>query len=91
MLSWCGQGLCYNVYSRTGHEGPEGVSRYGSTLSLTSALDWGAWLTPGPGWYTPSKVTRYSLCSRLGRLVWMGAENLSPTEIRSPGRPARSE
>jgi hypothetical protein len=24
-------------------------------------------------------------------LVWIGAENLAPTGIRSPGRPARSE
>ena len=27
------------VYSRTGHEGPEGEYRYSSTPSLTSALD----------------------------------------------------
>jgi len=28
---------------------------YNSTLSLTSALDWGGWLTPRPGRLTPVK------------------------------------
>jgi len=34
------------VHPRTGHEGPEGEWSYSSTLSLTSALDVGVWLTP---------------------------------------------
>ena len=29
------------VHPRTGHEGPNRGQRYSSTLSLTSALDWG--------------------------------------------------
>lgn len=38
---------------RTGYEGPEGEQRYGSTLSLMSALDGGGWLSPLPGRCTP--------------------------------------
>jgi hypothetical protein len=41
------------VLTRTGHEGPEGEQRYGSTLSLTPALDGGGWSTPRPGRFTP--------------------------------------
>jgi hypothetical protein len=52
---------------RTGHEDPEAEWRYSSTLSLTSALDGGEWLTPRPGRFTPGKETRYSLYRRLGR------------------------
>ena len=38
----------------------------GSTLSLTSALDGGGWLTSRPGFFTPSKETRYPFYRRLG-------------------------
>jgi hypothetical protein len=54
------------VRPRTGHEGPEGEQRYGSTLSLASALDEGGWQTPRPGRLTPGKETRYSLRRRQG-------------------------
>jgi hypothetical protein len=43
------------VHPRTGHEDPKGEQRYNSTLSLTSALDWGGWSTPRPGRFTPAK------------------------------------
>jgi hypothetical protein len=43
------------VHPRTGHEGPEGESRYSSTLSLTSALYEGGWSTPRLGRFTPGK------------------------------------
>jgi len=43
------------VHPRTGHEGPEGESRYSSTLSLTSALDGGGWSSPCSGRLTPGK------------------------------------
>ena len=33
------------VCPRAGRDGPEGESQYSSTLSLTSALDRGGWLT----------------------------------------------
>ena len=42
----------------------------------------------------PLGKTRYPLCRGLGGgpgPVWTGAENLAPTGIRSPDRPARSE
>jgi hypothetical protein len=42
-----------NLYPRTGDEGPEGEYRYSSTLSLTSELDGGGWLTQYPGRFTP--------------------------------------
>ena len=44
------------VRPRTGHEGPEG-EKYSSTLSLTSALYGGGWLTSGPGGFTVGKET----------------------------------
>ena len=49
----------------TGNEGPKGEQRYNSTLSLTSSLDVGGWLTPRPGRFTPG-MTRYPLYRRLG-------------------------
>ena len=42
-----------------------------STLSLTSALDGGGWLTPRPGRFTPLKVTRHSLC-----MAWWASERV---------------
>ena len=39
---------------------------YSSTLSLTSALDGGGWLTPRPGRFNPGKEIRYPLFRRLG-------------------------
>jgi hypothetical protein len=42
------------VHPRTGHEGPEVVLMYSSTLSLTSALD-GVGVKPRPGRFTPRK------------------------------------
>jgi hypothetical protein len=39
---------------------------YSFTLSLTSALDEGAWSTPHPGRFT-RRETRYPLYRRLGR------------------------
>ena len=61
---------------------------------MTSALRWGGWSAPHPGRLTPPRKTRYPLYRRLGGPqgpVWTGAENLAPTGIRSPDRPARSE
>ena len=49
-----------------GHEGHEGEYRYSSTLSLTSALDGGKWLTPRSGRFTPGQQPRYSMHRRLG-------------------------
>jgi hypothetical protein len=43
------------VYPRTGHEGPEGESRYSCTHSLTWTLDGGGWSVPHPGCFTPWK------------------------------------
>jgi hypothetical protein len=53
------------VHPKTGHEGPEGDYRYSFTLSLTTALDGGGWLTPSPGRSTQGK-TRYPLYRELG-------------------------
>jgi len=41
--------------SVTDHEASEGELMYGSSLSLTSALDGGVWLIPRPGDFTPGK------------------------------------
>ena len=43
------------AHPRTGHEGPDRDQRYSSTLSLTSALDWGGWSAAGLGRFTPGK------------------------------------
>ena len=52
---------------RTVHEGPEGNSSYSSTLSLTSALDGGGWLTSRAAHFTPRKGNRYPFYRRLCR------------------------
>jgi hypothetical protein len=46
------------VHLATCHEGPGGEQKYGSTLSLASAPDDGARLTPRPGRFSP-RMTRY--------------------------------
>ena len=66
---------------------------YISTLSLTSALDGGGWSTPRPGRFTPltDLVPIVQESGLAPEPVWTGAENIAPTGIRSPDRPARSE
>ena len=66
---------------------------YGSTLSLISALDGGGWSTPRPGRFTPWKdpVPTVQEDGWASEPVWTVAENLAPTGIRSPDRPALSE
>ena len=66
---------------------------YSSTLSLTSALVGGGWSAPRPGRFTPGKdpVPTVQKAGWAIGPVWTGAENLAPTGIRSPDRPARSE
>ena len=66
---------------------------YSSTLSLTSALDGVWWLTPRLGRFTPRKdlVPIVQEAGRAPGPIWPDAENLSPTGIRFPDRPARSE
>ena len=68
----------------TGHEGPEGEQMYSSTLPSTSEQMRVGDQCHAPG-ALPSGKTRYLLYRRLA------AENLAPTGIRSPDRPARSE
>ena len=53
----------------------------------------GGWLTPRPGRFTPGKdpVPILQEARWATEPVWTGAENLAPTGIRSPDRPARSE
>ena len=81
------------VHHRTGHEGPEGEKRYSYTLSITSALDGGGWSTPRPGRFSPGKdaVPTVDEAGWTPGTVWTGEENITPTGIRSPDRPARSE
>ena len=78
-------------------EGREGEQKYSCTFALTSALDKGEWSVPPPGIYPrerePVPNTQEAVWDP--RPVWTGAENLAPaptpTGIRSPGCPARSE
>jgi len=61
---WEGKGIG-KVHLRIGHEGPEGKQRYGSTLSLTSALDGVSGQVHVPAALPPRK-TRYPLYRKLG-------------------------
>ena len=77
----------------TGHEGAEGEQRYSPTLSRPRHLDGGGWSAPRLGCFTPGKdpVPIVQEAGWAPEPVWMGSENLSPSGIRSPDRPARSE
>jgi hypothetical protein len=46
--------------------GPEKKWRFGSTLSLTSALDEGGWSTPHTGRFTPPEREELPMVQRLG-------------------------
>jgi len=60
---------------------------------MTAALEGGEWSAARPGRILPSGKTRYAFCRRLGGPQSRSgrAENLVPTGIRSPDRPARSQ
>ena len=67
---------------------------YSSTLSRTSALDGGGGDQPhAPTASTPGKdpVPIVQEAGWAPGPVWTGVENLAPTGIRSPDRPARSQ
>ena len=66
---------------------------YCCTLPSNSSLDGGGWSTPRPGRFTSGKdpVPIVQEAGWAAGPVWTGAENLAPTGIRSPDRPARSE
>ena len=66
---------------------------YSSTLSLTSALDGGGCSSLFRGRLTPRKnpLPTVQEVGWAPRPVWMGAENLAPTGIRSADRPGRNE
>jgi hypothetical protein len=49
----------------TDHESPDWEKSHTSTISLTSALDCGGWLTPRLGRFTPGKEILYLLYGRL--------------------------
>jgi hypothetical protein len=49
------------VHPVTCYEGTEGKQRYSSTLSLTSALNEGGWLTPRPGRFTSGNDVSHSV------------------------------
>ena len=70
------------MYYRTGYGGPEGEWRYSSTLSSTSTLGGGGWLTQSPGRLTPGKGTRHPMCRRVGgpqgRSGWLRKISFSP-------------
>ena len=77
------------LHRTTGHEGPEEY-RYSSTLSLTSALhgEWVVNATPRPLYpreRNPVPIVYEDVWA--SEAVWTGAENLAPTEIRSPDHP----
>ena len=66
---------------------------YSSTLPSTSALDGGGRSAPRSGRFTPvnDPVPIVEQAGWAPGPVWTGVEDLAPTSIRSPDRPARSE
>jgi hypothetical protein len=80
------------VQPRADHKGPDGEYRYNSTLLLTSALDRGGWSTPRPGGFTPGNYTvpKIQEAGWVPGPAWAGMENLAPSRIRTPDRPARN-
>ena len=66
---------------------------YSFTLPSTSVLDVGGWTTPLPGSFSPRKdpVPIVQEAGWAPGPVWTGAENVTPTWIRSLDRPVRSE
>ena len=78
---------------RTGHEGPEGEQMYRPTPSLISALDGVGGQCHALAILPPRKdpVPIVYEAGWASEPAWTGAENLAPTRIRSPDRPARSK
>ena len=66
---------------------------YSSTLPSTSTLDGSGWSTPCLGRFTPRKdpVPIVQEAGWATESAWRGAENLPPTGIRFPDRPASSK
>ena len=62
-------------------------------VSWPRHLGGGGWSTPHPGRFTPGKdpVPIVQEAGWASGPVWTGVENLGPTGIWSPDRPARSE
>jgi len=92
-MSWNLAAVKCEFHPRTGHEGPEGELRFSSSLSLISALHGSGWSVPRPGRFTPRKdpVPILQEAGWAPGPVWTGAENLIPTGILSPHRPARNK
>ena len=82
-----------------GESGPEGLEpKYQSIIHTYSFFNlgarWDGWSTPCPGRFTPREREPVPILYEDGWApgpVWTGAENLAPTGIRSPDRPASSE
>jgi len=61
---------------------------------MKTALEWGKGSASRPGRYLPPGKSPVPIVQEAGWVpgsVWTGAENLAPTGIRSPDRPARSQ
>ena len=75
---------------RTANRGSRGIAL--PFLDHGTRRGWGVSVTPRP-LFTPGKdpVPIVQEAGWAPGPVWTGAENLAPTEIRSPDRPARSQ
>jgi hypothetical protein len=75
------------------HYGPSGWIVVQLYPFVTSALEGGGWSTPRPGRFTSGKnpVPIVQEAGWAQGSVWACAENLTPTGIRSPDRPASSQ
>jgi hypothetical protein len=74
------------------HEGTEWEYRYGSTVSVASAIDDGGWLTPNSARCIPGcDPGTYCIGGRVGPRAGLdGCGKFSCTGILSPDHPARS-
>ena len=88
----CTYKYTYKALPITGHECPEGQQMY-LYSSLNLGAVWGGWSAPRWGRFTPGKdpIPIVQEAGWAPGSVWTDAENLTPTGIRSPDRPARSE
>ena len=81
------------IHPETDQEDQEGEYTYNCSLSLTSALDEGRWSTPRPSRFTPENIPIHIVreAGWAPGLVWAGEENVAHIEIRSQGRPGRTD
>ena len=84
-----GKGKVHPCTGRTGHRGSIGTALL--FLDHDTRAGWGVSVTPRPLYPDKNPVPIVKEAGWASGSVWTGVENLIPTGIRSPDRPARSQ